>query len=89
MYKHRITVFTPTYNRAYILEKLYRSLCRQSFTDFEWIVINDGSSDNTDQLFEKWIREDKEFTINYVVQENMGSLCKFIDFISREMDGDE
>ena len=42
-FSYKITVFTPTYNRAYILENLYRSLQRQSFTDFEWLVVDDGS----------------------------------------------
>ena len=41
----KITVFTPTYNRGYIIEKLYRSLQQQTFTDFEWLVIDDGSMD--------------------------------------------
>lgn len=48
---HKITVFTPTYNRAYILENLYRSLQRQTFVDFEWLVVDDGSSDGTEALF--------------------------------------
>ena len=50
----KITVFTPTYNRAYILENLYRSLQRQRFHDFEWLVVDDGSDDNTRQLLETW-----------------------------------
>ena len=50
----KITVFTPTYNRGYIIENLYKSLQRQLFTDFEWLVVDDGSSDNTEELFEKW-----------------------------------
>ena len=49
-YQEKITVFTPTYNRAYILENLYRSLQRQTCTDFEWLVVDDGSSDNTQAL---------------------------------------
>lgn len=53
-FSHKVTVFTPTYNRAYILENLYRSLQRQSFTDFEWLVVDDGSSDGTKALFERW-----------------------------------
>ena len=53
-FRYKITVFTPTYNRAYILENLYRSLQRQSFTDFEWLVVDDGSSDGTKALFERW-----------------------------------
>lgn len=71
MYKHRITVFTPTYNRAYILEKLYRSLCRQSFTDFEWLIVDDGSVDETEKLICGWISEAK-FTIRYYKTENGG-----------------
>ena len=72
MYKHRITVFTPTYNRAYIIGNLYESLKRQSFTDFEWLVVDDGSSDNTKELFDKWMQEDNSFEIRYVYKPNGG-----------------
>ena len=41
MNKHKITVFTPTYNRAHTLERLYQSLKRQNFSDFEWLVVDD------------------------------------------------
>lgn len=68
----RITVFTPAYNRGYIIEKLYRSLQRQSFRDFEWIVIDDGSTDNTEQLFANFLQEDNDFSIIYVKTENGG-----------------
>ena len=47
-----ITVFTPTYNRAYSLPNLYDSLCKQSFVDFEWLLIDDGSTDRTVELAE-------------------------------------
>lgn len=67
-----ITVFTPTYNRAYRLPTLYESLKRQTSKDFEWIVINDGSSDNTDELFEKWLREEGQFPIIYKKVPNGG-----------------
>ncbi|MCR4746050.1 MAG: glycosyltransferase family 2 protein [Lachnospiraceae bacterium] len=60
-----ITVFTPTYNRAYRLEALYNSFKKQSSKDFEWIVINDGSSDNTSELFDQWQKEDNGFPIIY------------------------
>ena len=67
-----ITVFTPTFNRAYILENLYRSLQRQSFRDFEWLIVDEGSSDNTQTLVESWRGEDNPFPIRYVRQENGG-----------------
>lgn len=51
MHTPLITVLTPTYNRASLLPRLYDSLCRQTFIDFEWIVIDDGSIDNTQDLF--------------------------------------
>lgn len=68
----RITVFTPTYNRAYIIENLYRSLQAQSFNDFEWLVIDDGSTDNTKELFEKWKKDDNLFVVRYYRFENAG-----------------
>lgn len=74
----KITVFTPTYNRAYIIENLYRSLQRQSFTDFEWLVIDDGSTDQTKELFESWMEEKNPFFIRYYKQEN-GGKCRAIN----------
>lgn len=74
----KITVFTPTYNRAYIIENLYRSLQRQSFTDFEWLVIDDGSSDQTEELFDRWVAEENAFPIRYYKQEN-GGKCRAIN----------
>jgi len=68
----RITVFTPAYNRGYIIEKLYRSLQRQSFCDFEWIVVDDGSTDNTEELFARYLAEENFFPIRYVRTENGG-----------------
>ena len=52
-----ITVFTPTFNRAYILPKLYESLMGQTCKDFEWIIVDDGSTDNTQELCKQWERE--------------------------------
>ncbi len=66
-----ITVFTPTYNRAYCLHVLYESLCRQTSNDFEWLIIDDGSTDNTKPLVEGWIAEGK-ISIRYIYQENQG-----------------
>lgn len=67
-----ITVFTPTYNRGYIIENLYKSLKKQISNNFEWLVIDDGSTDNTEELFEKWNREDNKFNIRYVKTDNNG-----------------
>lgn len=77
-FPYKITVFTPTYNRAYILENLYRSLQRQSYTGFEWLVVDDGSSDGTEELFAQWNQEKNPFPIRYVKQEN-GGKCRAIN----------
>ena len=77
-YQEKITVFTPTYNRAYILENLYRSLQRQTCTQFEWLVVDDGSSDNTGTLIETWQQENNPFPIRYHKQEN-GGKCRAIN----------
>lgn len=74
-----VTVFTPTYNRAYILENLYRSLQRQTCKDFEWLIIDDGSSDDTANVVEKWISEDNAFPIRYYKKEN-GGKCRAINY---------
>lgn len=65
------TVFTPTYNRAYIIENLYNSLKRQTFCDFEWLVVDDGSSDNTEDLFARFQKE-ADFTVRYIKVNNGG-----------------
>lgn len=74
----KITVFTPTYNRAYIIENLYRSLQRQTVTCFEWLVVDDGSTDNTAELFCTWQQEGNAFPIRYYRQEN-GGKCRAIN----------
>lgn len=68
----RFTVFTPTYNRAYIIENLYHSLQRQTFRDFEWVVVDDGSSDNTAELFTRILADKNSFPIQYIRVENGG-----------------
>ena len=66
-----ITIFTPTYNRAHTIGRTYESLCRQTCKDFEWLVIDDGSTDNTRELIEGWIKENR-IPIRYIYQENQG-----------------
>ncbi len=85
-YQHKITVFTPTYNRAYILETLYRSLRRQTYRDFEWLVVDDGSSDNTRELVAAWQQEETPFPIRYVYKEN-GGKCQAINLGLQEAKG--
>lgn len=66
-----ITVFTPTYNRAYIIKNVYNSLVRQTYKDFEWLVIDDGSVDNTSELIQEFI-DDNKIEIYYWKKENGG-----------------
>lgn len=66
-----LTVFTPTYNRAHTLERLYKSLCAQTCQDFEWLVIDDGSTDNTAALVQTLIKEHR-IPVRYVYKENGG-----------------
>lgn len=54
-----VTVFTPTYNRQKQLKGLYDSLCSQTFQDFEWLIVDDGSEDNTADVVKEWIEEEK------------------------------
>jgi len=75
----KITVFTPTFNRAYIIENLYRSLQRQTLRDFEWLVVDDGSTDNTEEVFRKWQAEETSFPIRYYKKEN-GGKCRAINY---------
>lgn len=67
----RLTVFTPTYNRAHCLNQCYVSLKRQTCKDFLWLIIDDGSNDNTKDLVDTWVNENI-VDIKYVFQENQG-----------------
>ncbi|MDR1052785.1 MAG: glycosyltransferase family 2 protein, partial [Planctomycetaceae bacterium] len=67
-----ITILTPTYNRAYIIGKAYESLLRQTDLDFEWIIIDDGSSDDTKELVKGWAENNHGFPITYRYKENEG-----------------
>ena len=66
-----ITVLTPTYNRAKTLPRVYKSLLAQTVKNFVWLIIDDGSTDNTKELVEKWIAENK-LSIEYHYKENGG-----------------
>lgn len=82
-----LTVFTPTYNRAHTLVRTYESLCRQTCDDFEWIIIDDGSTDNTEDVVESWL-EEKKIPIRYYKKENGGLLSgynKALEHIETEL----
>lgn len=66
-----ITIFTPTYNRAYLLVNLWESLCRQSNLNFIWLIVDDGSTDETRQMINEW-KTKAPFEITYVYQSNGG-----------------
>jgi glycosyltransferase involved in cell wall biosynthesis len=72
MKKYKITIFTPTYNRAHLLERLYRSIQRQTFRDFEWLIVDDGSKDNTEDIVSVFLKENNTFPIRYYKKENGG-----------------
>lgn len=85
--KKSITVFTPTYNRKKTLSRLYDSLCSQTSRDFKWIIIDDGSSDNTADLVQKW-KADNKIELEYHYQKNKGKLAAQIlalDYIDTEL----
>ncbi len=70
---NNITVFTPTFNRAGKLKKLYESLCRQTCQNFEWMIIDDGSTDNTEEVVKEWIKN-KKLNIQLYTQANCGMM---------------
>lgn len=65
------TVFTPSYNRAHTLHRVFDSLCAQTFRDFEWLVVDDGSTDNTSELIAKWAKT-ANFAIRYFRRPHLG-----------------
>ena len=70
----QLTIFTPTYNRAYSLPRLYDSLLKQDTSLFKWLIVDDGSTDNTKELVDGWIREGK-LEIKYMYQKNAGKMA--------------
>jgi glycosyltransferase involved in cell wall biosynthesis len=70
------TVLTATFNRAHTLPRVYDSLCRQTFRDFEWVIVDDGSTDDTASLVARWQAEGK-ITVRYFRQMNAGKHVAF------------
>lgn len=71
MDKLPLTIFTPTYNRAHLLRRVYESLVTQTCPDFEWLVVDDGSTDFTRRLVEGFVREGR-IRVRYIHKENGG-----------------
>lgn len=67
-----LTIFTPAYNRAHTLPRTYESLRHQDCKDFVWLIVDDGSKDNTRDLVSKWQQQDNGFEIRYIYKENGG-----------------
>ncbi|HEU9009310.1 TPA: glycosyltransferase family 2 protein, partial [Streptococcus pneumoniae] len=68
---NKITVFTPTFNRGYLMNKLFHSLNSQTNKHFEWLIVDDGSIDQTGELVETF-KEQANFEIRYFYQQNGG-----------------
>ena len=66
-----LTIFTPVFNRAYIIDALYKSLCAQTSKDFEWLVVDDGSSDNIKEVMDRFMADGK-IHIRFFSQSNGG-----------------
>jgi glycosyltransferase involved in cell wall biosynthesis len=81
-----ITVLTPTYNRAYTLTNAYESLQCQTDYNFEWIIVDDGSTDNTEKLVSDWLNETR-FSISYYRQPN-GGKHRAVNFGVNKAEGD-
>lgn len=75
-YQYTFTVFTPTFNRARTLHRVYESLSAQTYRDFEWLVVDDGSSDDTRKLIDTWERQAR-FPLRYIYQPNQGKHVAF------------
>ncbi len=72
MDKKLLTIFTPTYNRIDLLERCYQFLKRQTSDNFEWLIIDDGSTDKTKETVSAWLEEDNFFKISYIYKKNGG-----------------
>lgn len=82
--KNILTILTPTYNRVHLLNNLYESLLKQTSYDFEWLIIDDGSEDNTCEYIKKLPK--KPFSIRYYFKEN-GGKCRAINYAHDKIKG--
>ena len=87
MDKPILTVFTPAYNRADLLTRCYESMCKQTNKNFIWMIVDDGSTDNTREISESWVKNTKDFQVIYIYKENGGKHTA-LNIGTREATGD-
>ncbi len=78
--KTKLTIFTPTYNREHTITRTYESILRQNakfFGEIEWLIVDDGSTDQTSHIVEEWITRQPPFAIRYIRQNNGGKHTAF------------
>jgi glycosyltransferase involved in cell wall biosynthesis len=87
MMEYKFTIYTPVFNSAKFLDKVYKSLLKQNFKNFEWIIINDGSVDDSSKVINTFILE-KKLVINFIdLKENIG-FTKSMNLAVRESKGE-
>lgn len=77
-----VTVFTPSYNRAHTIFRVYKSLMAQTVKDFEWIIVDDGSMDDTALIVKQWENEGN-LNIRFIQQTNRGKFTTLLETIER------
>ena len=76
----KLTIFTPTYNRAHTISRVYKSILQQEkklLSQIEWLIVDDGSTDDTELIISEWSKEDLPFDLRYIKQKNGGKHIAF------------
>ena len=73
-YMELIAIVTPTYNRANLLNNLYQSLVNQTSNNFKWYIVDDGSTDNTEELCNNFIQQNKIEIEFYIIVHDLGRI---------------
>ena len=74
-----VTLIISFYNKIHLLERVLESVALQTFRDFEWLIVDDGSTDHTEEVVAAWQRENNDFPIRYYKKEN-GGKCRAINY---------
>ena len=86
-YKYKFTIFTPCYNSALFIHRVYDSLVNQIYRDFEWIVINDASTDNTSDIIKEYVKK-APFDIQFIDLNINQMVTKNINMAIRKAQGE-